>query len=151
MNLGSSGGPLLDGAGRVVGMNTAILSRTTGFAGISLSVPIDVVIRSAEMLKARGVAAWPTLGVVLRAVEPLRAMQLPGGGGLSVTDFSEESPARRSGLERGDVILEVDGAPTRSRGALQRLLWSKGRGAVVSLRYWRQGQVLEAKVHLDDT
>jgi serine protease Do len=149
INLGGSGGPLLDAAGRVVGLNTAILSRTGGFQGVSLSVPIDVVMETAQMLKAGGDAVRPGIGVRVRAADPLQAMRLPGGAGLVVTEFLDESSAKRAGIQRGDVILAVDGRPTPGRGALQHALWSRPRGSSVTLRIARGAQVLDVPVRLD--
>jgi serine protease Do len=149
-NVGSSGGPLLDASGRVVGLVTAILSRTGGFQGVSLAVPIDVVLAAAEQLRARGTVVRPTIGVRLRAADPLRAIGLPGGAGLEVTDFAEESSGRRAGLRRGDVILSLDGVATPTRGTLQRLLWSRARGASVTLRLWRGDHAEDVSVRLDE-
>ena len=149
INLGGSGGPLLDAAGRVVGLNTAILSRTGGFQGVSLSVPIDVVMETAQMLRERRDASRPTIGVRVRAAEPIQAVRLPGGAGLVVVEFLEESSAKRAGVQRDDVILAVDGVPTPTRGALQRLLWSRTRGAAVVLRLARGPRVLDVTVRLD--
>src|SRR5262249_41986726 len=136
-NVGSSGGPLLDASGRVVGLVTAILSRTGGFQGVSLAVPIDVVMATAQALRDTGHVVRPSIGLRLRAAAPLRAIRLPGGAGLEVTEFGDDSSARRAGLRRGDVVLSVDGVPTPTRGILQRLVWSKRRGDTVTLRVQR--------------
>jgi serine protease Do len=149
INLGGSGGPLLDAAGRVVGLNTAILSRTGGFQGVSLSVPIDVVLETARMLRAGGEAVRPTIGVRVRAADPLLSMRLPGGAGLVVTDFMDESSAKRAGIQRGDAILSIDGVPTPTRGSLQHTVWSRLRGTTVTLRVARGAQVLDIAVRLD--
>lgn len=151
INLGNSGGPLFDASGRVVGMNTAILSRTTGNQGIAFATPIDVVIRAAEMLKSTGRVVRTTIGAVVRAVPPEASSGLPGGGGVEVTRLLDDSPARRAGLRPGDVILSADGAPTRSRGALQRAVWSKAGGARLPVTLWRSGEVLEATVTVSET
>ena len=132
-----------------MGLNTAILSRTGGFQGVSLSMPIDVVMETAQMLRSGRDAARPTLGVRVRAAEPRQAMRLPGGAGLVVTDFFDVSSAERAGVRRGDVILAVDGVPTPARGALQRYLWSRPRGATVTLRIARGAQVLDITARLD--
>ena len=149
INLGGSGGPLLDAAGRVVGLNTAILSRTGGFQGVSLSVPIDVVMETARMLRDRRDPARPTIGVRVRAAEPLQAIRLPGGAGLVVVEFFTDSSAKRAGIQRDDVILSVDGVLTPTRGALQRALWSRNRGGSVVLRVVRGPRVLDVSVKLD--
>jgi serine protease Do len=140
INLGSSGGPLFDGTGRVVGLNTAILSRSGGNQGIGFAVPIDVVAQVVEQLKARGTVLRPTLGVLVRSLTPREGASVPGGEGLLVTRFAEESPARRAGLAVGDVILRVDGVRTPGRGALLRTVWAKRQGMTVTLDILRAGQ-----------
>ncbi len=148
INLGSSGGPLLDATGRVVGLNTAILSRSGGNQGIAFAVPIDVVAMVVEQLKAKGTVVRPTLGAVVRAASPLESLRLPGGGGLIVTRFGDESPARRAGLREGDVILGVDRVPTPSRGVLLRTLWARAAGQVVTLDVLRGAERLAVPVTL---
>ncbi len=150
INLGNSGGPLLDAVGRVIGMNTGILSRTTGNQGVGFAAPIDVVVKVAEMLKATGRVTRTTLGAVVRAVPPEASSALPGGGGVEVTRLLDDSPARRAGLRPGDVILSADGKATRYRGALQRQIWSKSAGDTVALRVWRSGDVSEVAVTLSN-
>jgi serine protease Do len=132
-------------------MNTAILSRTGGNQGIAFAVPIDVVAQAVEQIRSTGRVVRTTLGVVVRTLPPEGALALPGGGGVEVTRFGEESPARRAGVKTGDVILALDGQPTRSRGVLQRLVWQRRAGAQVALRIWRAGQLLDATCTLVDT
>lgn len=148
INIGSSGGPLMDANGRVIGLNTAILSRSGGNQGIAFAVPIDVVIEAATQLRARGTVIRPTLGVVVRAASPLESLGLPGGGGLYVTRFATDSPARKAGLVEGDIILSVDGLPTPSRGPLLRTIWGKKAGTVVALEFLRAKQRLIANAQL---
>ena len=140
INLGSSGGPLFDAGGRVVGLNTAILSRSGGNQGIGFAVPIDVVAQSVAQLQSRGTVVRPTLGVIVRSLTPREGTTVPGGQGLLVTRFAEESPARRAGVAVGDVILRIDGVPTPGRGALMRTVWAKRQGATVVLDLLRGGQ-----------
>jgi S1-C subfamily serine protease len=145
INLGNSGGPLMDAHGRVVGMTTAILSRSGGNQGIGFAVPIDVVVAVAEQLRQRGSVQRPTLGVVVRTTTPREGLGIPGGEGMVVTRFADESSGRRAGLREGDVILRADGTPTGSRGALLRTVWAKG-GQPVTLEVLRGGQVLAVAV-----
>jgi S1-C subfamily serine protease len=148
VNLGNSGGPLLDATGRVVGMNTAILSRTGGNQGVAFAVPIDVVSTAVEQIRKTGHVVRTTLGATVRSVAPENAVSLPGGGGVEVVRFAEESPARRGGLKPGDVILAVDGRATKSRGALQRLVWERPAGSQSVLRIRRGAELLDATVTL---
>lgn len=145
INLGNSGGPLLDAYGRVVGLNTAILSRSGGNQGIGFAVPIDVVAAAAEQLRSRGSVVRPTLGAVVRPLSPREGLSVPGGLGLLVTRFADESPARRAGVREGDVILRANGVPTPSRGILLRTVWATS-GQSMTVEVWRGGQLVPLSV-----
>jgi serine protease Do len=136
INVGNSGGPLLDAAGRVVGLSTAILSRSGGNQGIGFAFPIDVVLEAVEQLRTTGRVRRGSIGVTVRT--------LPAEVGLQVTDFAEDSPGRRAGLERGDVILRVDGARVFTKAALQRAVWPKG-GGKATLEVWRDGKTFSVE------
>jgi serine protease Do len=131
INVGNSGGPLLDAAGRVVGVSTAILSRSGGNQGVAFAFPIDVVVQAVDQLRTTGRVRRASLGVVVRT--------LPGEVGLQVVRFAEDSPAKRAGLREGDVILKVDDVRVASKAVLQRAVWDKPAGARVRLEVWREG------------
>jgi S1-C subfamily serine protease len=145
INLGNSGGPLLDAYGRVVGLNTAILSRSGGNQGIGFAVPIDVVAAAAEQIRTRGTVVRATLGAVVRPLTPREGLSVPTGMGLVVTRFADDSPARRSGIREGDVILRANGAFTPSRGILLRTVWATN-GQPMTIELWRGGQVVPVTV-----
>jgi len=140
VNVGNSGGPVLDASGRVVGLATALLSRTGGFQGIGLAMPIDVVVASVEQLRATGRVRRASIGVVVRT--------LPGSVGLQVVRFLEDSPAKRAGLREGDVLLRVDDQRLTTKASLQRAVWPKPAGSRVRLEAWRDGRpfVVESAV-----
>jgi S1-C subfamily serine protease len=140
-NVGNSGGPLVDASGRVVGMMTAILSRTGVHQGISLAVPIEVVVESAARIRGGG-AERGTIGVVVRDAE-VRGARRPG---LEVTRFHPGSPAPGAGLRPGDVILAVNGTLVHTPADLQRAVWSVPRGGAVVLDVERSGARLRVTV-----
>lgn len=148
VNVGSSGGPLVDVLGRVVGINTAILSRTVGHQGISFAVPIDVVLPSFESIRSTGrPPRRASLGASVRDLSAREAISVPGGVGQVVTRLSEDSAARRGGLAEGDVVVALGGVPATSRGALLRALWARGAGGgVVTLDVWRKGQSIRLSI-----
>ncbi len=148
VNVGSSGGPLLDAAGRVVGVNTAILSRTVGNQGISFAVPVDVVVPSFEAIRATGrPPRRASVGASVRDLAAREAIGVPGGVGQVVTRFAEDSAARRAGLTEGDIIVAVDGVATPTRGTLLRTLWARGAGGrPVTFDVWRRGQRTQVAV-----
>ena len=134
-NLGSSGGPLLDADGRVVGVMTAILSRGGTHQGVSLATPIDVVLGAvARLLGERGPgsrAEPPQLGL---SVRPLV------GAGLVVTRIDPGSPAERAGLRPGDVLTHAGSTPLSDAADLQREAWQLPPGGSLVLSYVRNAQ-----------
>ncbi|MEM9795855.1 MAG: trypsin-like peptidase domain-containing protein [Pseudomonadota bacterium] len=150
INPGNSGGPLLDSAGRLIGVNTAIFSPSGANAGIGFAVPVDVVSRVVPQLIARGRYAPPALGVTgdRRADQLLRASGAPPG--VVILDVAPDGPAARAGLQParmtengfvpGDVIEAIDGNPVADLDALLSELDRREAGDVVTLRL-RQGQV----------
>jgi serine protease Do len=116
INPGNSGGPLLDLEGKVVGVNTAILSATGGSLGIGLAVPIDLAALVRERLESSGKVTRGFLGIHLQDVDARLAEQLGVdiGAGVLVTDVAPDSPAARAGIRREDLILEVAGQPMKS-------------------------------------
>ncbi len=143
-NLGNSGGPLVDADGRVVGVMTAILSRTGKSEGVALATPIDVVVDAVERIQS-GDASRPSLGLVVREIE---ASTRGAVAGLEVTRFHRTSAARDAGLRAGDVVVSVDGVPTPRASDLQRVVWSRARGAAVRVRFLRGGQAFEVEATL---
>ncbi|MFY9975216.1 MAG: trypsin-like peptidase domain-containing protein [Chromatiaceae bacterium] len=153
INPGNSGGPLIDSAGRVIGMNTAILSSTGHSAGIGLAVPVDTINRVVPRLIAYGRYVRPTLGIL--GDDDLGARLLEGTGvrGVLVLQVQSGSPAARAGLQGasvdsggdwvgGDVILAVDGVPVDSVEALIDLLDQHAVGDAVRLSVYRGGQIV---------
>lgn len=143
-NVGNSGGPLLDASGAVVGMMTAILSRTGRSEGVGLAVPIEAVLASARRLASGQAAPRPSLGVIVRET-PAR-----GGApaGLEVTRFQPRSSAREAGLEVGDLLLQVDGTAVPRVADLQRVIWAKPPGSAVDVVFLRRGQTFRVPVPL---
>jgi len=151
INPGNSGGPLIDSAGRVIGMNTAILSSTGHSAGIGFAVPVDTINRVVPRLIAYGRYLRPTLGVL--SDDDLGARLLEGTGvrGVLVLQVQSGSAAARAGLQGasvdargdwvgGDVILAVDGVAVDTVDALLDVLDEHAVGDAVRLSVYRRGQ-----------
>jgi serine protease Do len=112
INQGNSGGPLFTQDGRVVGVNTAILSPSGGSIGIGFAIPSDMVRTVVAELKANGQVTRGYVGVSTQGVTPAMAKALrlqDGGRGALVASVEPESPAAKAGLQPGDVILGLDG------------------------------------------
>ena len=159
INPGNSGGPLLDSAGRLIGVNTAIYSPSGASAGIGFAVPVDAVARVVPQLIARGRYAPPTLGV---SGDPRADVLLRGagqGGGMLVLDVTAGGPADRAGIEgarmtarglvAGDVIEAVDGVAVDGIEALLGRLDEYAPGDRVSLTLRRADRRREVDVVLE--
>ena len=128
-NLGNSGGPLLNTQGQVVGVVSAILSRTGGSQGIALAVPIEAVMAAVDRLRG-GRPARPSLGLSVRA-QPQ---------GLVVSRLDARGAAARAGLRVGDILVACNGAPLRVAADLQSAVWSLPAGTPARITIQRQGQ-----------
>jgi 2-alkenal reductase len=155
INPGNSGGPLLDSAGRVIGVNTAIFSPSGAFAGIGFAIPIDVVNRIAPRLIREGDLPTPGLGIMVG--EEAIAAQL-GIEGIVVLRVLPGSPAEEAGLvgvdiatgSIGDVIVSVDGRPARRLTDLFRALEDRRIGETVELEVQRGARVRIVEIEIVD-
>ena len=159
INPGNSGGPLIDSAGRVIGMNTAILSSSGHFAGIGFAVPVDTINRVVPRLITYGRYVRPTLGVLGDDAISTRVLEGTGVSGVLVLEVQRGSAAARAGqqaaeltpdghLVAGDVIVAVDGTAVASVDALINALDEHRVGDAVTLGVHRNGQVIEVEVVL---
>jgi serine protease Do len=152
INPGNSGGPLVDLRGKVIGINTAIAS-TTGYSqGYGFAIPSNLVRRVVPDLIEHGYVRRPLLGVSIADVteEDAEVYGLQRIAGVVVEDFADESPAARSGLQRHDVIVAVDGTPVERVGHLQRLVALHRPGESVDLSVVRYGSPLRFRVRLTE-
>ena len=149
VNPGSSGGPLLNLNGEVVGLMTAILSKYGENVGLNFAIPINAVKAILPQLRAGSVThGW--LGVATRSLTPTGARALGiTGGGLLVTDLHAEGPALRAGVHLGDVLVGVGAAPaTAPAREIHRRVRDSAPGQTLVLQVWRSGQQLSVPVVL---
>jgi 2-alkenal reductase len=155
INPGNSGGPLLDSAGRLIGVNTAIFSENGGSVGVGFAVPVDVVNRIVPQLIRDGRVPRPSIGI---AVLDEEATARQGVDGLVIVRVTPGSPAARAGLrgvdlERGrlgDVIVKVNGEDVRTSAELAAALDKAGIGNTVRLTVLRDGRPTEVTVAVAD-
>jgi len=155
INPGNSGGPLLDSAGRLVGVTTAIRSPSGGSTGVGLAIPSDLVNRIVPQLIARGRAQQPTIGIV--PIDPDLVAQA-GITGVVIADVMRNSPAAAAGLkpynrrtqDLGDVIIAVNGRPIESLPTLGAELDRVGVGEFADLTVVRDGKERRVKVKVID-
>jgi len=158
INPGNSGGPLLDSAGRLIGINTAIYSPSGANAGIGFSVPADTVNRVVPQLIRQGRYTRPALGIEIDEAINQRLTQALGLKGVAVLRVRPGSPAAaaglqgvsrtREGLVPGDIITTVNDKPVESVGRLAARLDEYKVGERVRLKLMRQGKAVEVKVGL---
>ena len=152
INVGNSGGPLVDLDGRVVGVNSAIASPTGYFSGYGFAVPIDLARRVVEDLIRFGEVHRPRLGVSLEDVDPADAdvYGLTCVCGAEVIHVTDGTPAAEAGLALGDVVRALDGTPVDRAGELLELLARAEPGRTVRIGLIRAGEAREVAVTLGE-
>ena len=157
INPGNSGGPLLDSAGRLIGVNTQIASPSGASAGIGFAIPVDEVNRIVPRLIRDGRFVRPALGVTAGAPNLTRALNLPRG--VAVVQVGNGSPAAKAGLQAfrrerdgdivpGDVITAIDNEPVTDLDGMLAQLERRSPGDSVTLTVWRAGQTRKQAVVL---
>lgn len=149
INPGSSGGPLLDLDGKVIGINTAIASKSGDSSGVSFSIPANMVRRIARQLLEHGKVTRGYLGVQLAAaIEPAQALRLglTRVNGALVEIVHPDTPAARAGLRPGDVILKLEDVSLRDENHLINLVSELPPGQKVRLTLWRDRRLLSVEV-----
>ncbi|MCK5363026.1 MAG: Do family serine endopeptidase, partial [Gammaproteobacteria bacterium] len=142
INRGNSGGPLFDASGKVVGVNTAIFSPSGGNIGIGFAIPSTLAEPVIAELKGDGRVARGWLGVHIQSIDEALAetMNLDHEEGALVSSVEPGSPAQRSGVKVGDVILEFGGEEVEDARSLPRMVADTDKGDTVSVTVWRDGK-----------
>ena len=152
INPGNSGGPLVNTRGEVIGINSAIASRTGYFSGYGFAIPISLARSVMDDLIKHGRVRAPVLGVAIDEVTPADAQVagLPRIAGVMVRGFSpaEGSPAEKAGLEAGDVIVAADGRPVDRVSTLQRIVRAHAPHELVAIDVMRYGERKSFRVQL---
>jgi S1-C subfamily serine protease len=165
INMGNSGGPLLDSAGDVIGINTAILGPNGGNIGIGFAMPINRAKLMLDDLQAGRKRPRLGVSVVPVAGDYANALNLPSQGGLLITEVEPGSAADRAGLHGGsrtvqignaqlsvggDLIMAIDGQPIDRDDAISRALARKHSGDPVELTIFRNGRTMNVRVKLGE-
>lgn len=142
INPGNSGGALVDLSGRVIGINTAIFSRSGGYQGIGFAVPSNIAWSVLQSILTTGAVARGWLGLSFQDVDEdiVRAFGLDQAGGALVNEISPNSPAERAGIEQGDVITEFEDQPIIDALDLRRRIALAPIGSQVKIAYKRGGE-----------
>lgn len=151
INRGNSGGPLLNMDGKVVGINSWILSSNGGYIGLSFSIPVEVAASTARQLIDTGTVERGLLGVVVGAVtrEMAEALELDRPVGALVNEVSPGGSADRAGIEAGDVILTFNGSELETWNDLPPLVGANPPGSEAKVGVSRDGKIKTFDVTLD--
>ena len=141
INRGNSGGPTFDLNGRVIGVNTAIFSPTGGSVGIGFAIPSDLAVQVTDQLIDNGKVSRGWLGVSIQDVteDMAEALGLESDKGAIVSELVNESPALKAGVERGDVILSINGKAVEDATQVTRIVGSLLAGSSNSFHVLRDG------------
>jgi serine protease DegS len=151
INPGNSGGALVNAHGEVIGINTAIFSRSGGSQGVGFAIPIDLAKGVLEQIVAQGhmVPGW--IGVTAQDVTPdlAESFGLHDAQGVLVSGVLENGPADRAGLRPGDVITRVDDEPTEAATQILNLIAVRPPGSRVTIYGWRGNDELKLDAYIE--
>jgi len=152
INPGNSGGALVDMTGQLVGINTAILSRSNGNMGVGFAIPIDMASAVAEQLIAHGRVSRGEFGVALQSLTPqlARAFGIEEPAGALVSEVKPGSAAERAGLQDGDVVTALNGQPILNSGQLRNAIGEEHPRAHIALSVLRNGRRFDVAATLSE-
>jgi len=152
INPGNSGGALVNLEGKLIGINTAIASRSGGNQGIGFSIPINMARNVMESLIKDGKVSRGYIGVYMQDITPkfAKALDLKSSDGVIVNQVEANSPASRAGLKEGDIIIEFDGKKTKNMHVLRTQVASTKPGTKVKMLVLRDGDEKKITVVLDE-
>lgn len=149
INPGNSGGPLLNLAGQVVGINTAIIASGQG---IGFAIPSDMAAKIIDQIKNGKKVSRGWIGVTIQDVDEntSKALGMKNSSGALVGSVLEDEPAARAGIKDGDVIIAVDNEDIDDSAALLRAIADKAPGSKATLTIWRDGKTMNVTVTLGE-
>jgi serine protease Do len=151
INPGNSGGPLVNMAGQVVGINTAIATRRGSYDGVGFAIPSDTARKVYNSIISTGSVPRGAIGVTfLNENNPIKLQMFGADHGVVVNSVESGSPAERAGLKMGDVILSVDGKPIKSGDQLVGIVSDAEVGRKLKLEILRDKRVMTAEVEVGD-
>jgi serine protease DegQ len=151
INPGNSGGALVDGAGNLVGVNTAIFSRSGGNLGIGFAIPISIVRQVMQEIIAHGVVTRGWVGIEVQEITPeiAESFALKSTVGALIAGVLRAGPADRAGIKPGDILLAVDGKPVKDSSSLLNLIAALPPGKIALLHLLRAQTEMQLKVSIE--
>src|SRR5437660_2063872 len=148
INPGNSGGALIDASGNLIGINTAIFSRSGGSMGIGFAIPVSTAKVVLEQIVKSGSVTRGWIGVEVQEITPPVAETLKLGGtrGALIAGVLRGGPADKAGIRPGDVLLEVQGKPVADPAAMLNLIAALAPGSAASMKVKRKGEDMDASV-----
>lgn len=152
INPGNSGGALTDALGRVIGINTAIYSRSGGYQGIGFAIPVNMAENIVKQIIKSGKVTRGYLGVTLQKLtdDLVEGFELKGKSGALVTEVREGSAAEKAGIKAGDVIIAVNGKEAKDSASLGLMVAGLAPGETATVRVIRDSQEKDITVVLDE-
>lgn len=151
INPGNSGGPLVNLDGEVIGMNTAIFSRSGGYMGIGFAIPINLVVRIANQLIEKGEVVRGYLGIMIQPLtsDLAKSFDLKNDKGILIAQVTNHSPAAKAGLKAGDVIVSYQGRPVSDVGDFRNQVALAQPGSNVEFDIIRDGKQRTISVKIE--
>jgi len=148
INPGNSGGALVDAQGNLVGINTAILSRTGSASGISYAIPVSIARQVMEQIIQKGsvTRGWVGVGVQDLTKELAESFKLPGRGGVLISQVERGGPADHAGVKPGDILIAVNDTPVANSAAMLNLIAALAPDAHARLKLLREQAATEVTV-----
>ncbi len=148
INPGNSGGALVNLRGELVGINTAILSRSGGYQGIGFAIPTNLAKPVIQALRTTGKVVRGYIGVMIQEInaDMAKAMALPHSRGVLISDVIPGGPAARAGLRRGDFVVAIGARKTPTAVRLRNLVANASSGRKLRFSLWRDGKKLTIPV-----
>jgi serine protease Do len=152
INPGNSGGPLVDADGRLMGINTFILSQSGGSEGLGFAIPSNIVRTAYEQIRREGHVHRAGIGVFAQTITPALAegLHLSQDWGVLLADVTPEGPGAKAGLETGDIVLSLDGKPMENGRQFEINLYRYARGQKVNVEILRGNNKLTYPVSVED-
>jgi serine protease Do len=152
INPGNSGGPLVNMSGEVIGINTAILTETNGYAGVGFALPSNTVVQVYnQLIGPEHRVSRGSIGIMFNAQEnPAIARVYGTGSGITISDITAGSPAEQAGLKVGDTIVSIDGKNVKNGDELVADIASRKPGTKVGIGYVRNGKKQDTSITVAD-